>query len=308
MIAVQSLVKRYGSRTAVDDLSFTAQPGQVTGFLGPNGAGKSTTIRCILALTRPDSGTTTINGRPFPDAPAPMREVGALIDNAAPHPGRTGRAHLHCLAASNGIEASRVDDVLADVGLTSAAKRRIAGYSLGMRQRLALAGALLGRPECLILDEPANGLDPEGVRWIRDYLRYLADSGVTVLVSSHLLSEVALLADQLVVIGQGRLIDECPVDEFVARHARSWVEVSSPDNDPLIAAVALAHPDAAVERVDGTRARMQGVTSLEVGRVAARHGFVLESLGTGVESLEDVFLDVTSQTTEFSAERDHVHR
>jgi ABC-2 type transport system ATP-binding protein len=216
MIEVTRLTKRYGSTVAVDDLSFHVSPGVVTGFLGPNGSGKSTTMRAILGLDSPDSGRATVDGQVYRDVPWPLREVGALLDANAFHPGRSARAHLAALAASNAIPRSRVDDVLEMVGLADVATRRAGGFSLGMAQRLGIAGALLGDPDVLLLDEPVNGLDPEGVRWIRDLLRSLADQGRTVFVSSHLISEMAQTADHLIVIAQGRLLADTAVADFAA--------------------------------------------------------------------------------------------
>jgi ABC-2 type transport system ATP-binding protein len=219
MIEVQRLTKRYGPRNVVEDLTFSVRPGSVTGFLGPNGAGKSTTIRMILALTRPASGRALVNGRPYPTLRHPLREVGALVDAAGLHGGRTAHRHLQWLAASNGLHRGRIDDALDRVGLTSVAGRRVRGFSLGMRQRLGIAAALLGDPPTLILDEPVNGLDPEGVHWIRALMRDLATEGRTVLVSSHLISELALAADRLLVIGAGRLLADDTVAAFSAGHS-----------------------------------------------------------------------------------------
>ncbi|HET6969337.1 MAG TPA: ABC transporter ATP-binding protein, partial [Ornithinibacter sp.] len=215
MISVRGLTKRYGGVRAVDDLTFDVEAGKVTGFLGPNGAGKSTTMRIVLGLDRPTAGTATVNGRPYRELAAPMREVGALLDAGAMHPGRTGRAHLRIGARTNGIPRSRVDEVIDQVGLGAAAGRRIKGYSLGMRQRLGIGAALLGDPRVLLFDEPVNGLDLDGVRWIRSLLRGFADEGRTVLVSSHLMSEMQLVADRVVVIGRGRLIADADLHDLL---------------------------------------------------------------------------------------------
>ena len=228
MISVQQLTKRFGVKTAVDQLSFDVRPGVVTGFLGPNGSGKSTTMRCMLGLDRADTGTTLFDGRLYRDLPTPLHEVGSLLDAGYVHPGRSARNHLRWLAAANGISRSRVDEVIALVGLEAVARKRLRSYSLGMKQRLGLAAVLLGDPHTVILDEPANGLDPEGIRWIREVLVHLASQGRTVLVSSHQLAEMALIADDLVVIGQGRLIEQSTVDEFITRHADRWVRIVSP--------------------------------------------------------------------------------
>ena len=229
MIEIREITKRFGSTVAVDNLSFDVHPGRVTGFLGPNGSGKSTTMRCMLGLDRFEHGTTRFDGKQYRDLDRPMFQVGALLDAGYVHPARSGRNHLRWMAASNGIAASRVDTVLETVGMTSVARRKVRGYSLGMRQRLGLAGVLLGDPHTLILDEPANGLDPEGVRWIRDVLVALAREGRTILVSSHLLAEISLMADDLVVIGRGRLIEQGPVSQFIDRYAQRWVRVRTPN-------------------------------------------------------------------------------
>ena len=228
MIEIRNLTKRFGRTVAVDDLSFDVHPGRVTGFLGPNGSGKSTTMRCMVGLDRPQGGSTSFDGARYESIRAPLFEVGALFDAGYVHPGRSGRNHLRWLAATNRVPTARIDECLDQVGLTEVAGRKVKGYSLGMRQRLGLAGVLLGDPHTVILDEPANGLDPEGIRWIRDVLVHLARQGKTVLVSSHLLSEMALMADDLVVIGRGRLIEQGPVDQFIDRHATRWVRVRTP--------------------------------------------------------------------------------
>ena len=229
MIEIREITKRFGTTVAVDNLSFDVHPGRVTGFLGPNGSGKSTTMRCMLGLDRFENGTTRFDGKQYRDLDKPMFQVGSLLDAGYVHPARSGRNHLRWMAASNGIDASRVDTVLETVGMTSVARRKVRGYSLGMRQRLGLAGVLLGDPHTLVLDEPANGLDPEGVRWIRDVLVALAREGRTILVSSHLLAEISLMADDLVVIGRGRLIEQGPVSQFIDRYAQRWVRVRTPN-------------------------------------------------------------------------------
>ncbi len=297
MIDVVDLSKRFGSTTAVDHLGFQVRPGVVTGFLGPNGSGKSTTMRCMLELDRPDTGSTSFGGRRYRDLDRPLHEVGALLDAGYVHPGRSGRNHLRWLAASNGIARSRVDEVLELVGLSTAAGQRVRTYSLGMRQRLGLAGVLLGEPETVILDEPANGLDPEGIRWIRDMLSWLASQGRTVLVSSHQLSEIALIADDLVVIGRGRLIEQSTVTEFVARHAERWVRVKSPGVADLQAPVAAA--GGAITSVDDTTLDIRNLDAATVGELAARHGVVLHELSPQTGSLEDAFLKVTADSVEF---------
>ena len=228
MIVAPGLTKTYGAKPAVDGISFTVEPGRVTGFLGPNGAGKSTTMRMILGLDRPTAGSVTVNGRRYADSPAPLREVGALLEAQAVHPGRSARNHLRWLAASNGIPAERVDEVLELVGLEKVAGQRVGKFSLGMGQRLGIAVALLGDPPVVVLDEPVNGLDPEGIRWVRNLARQLAAEGRTVFVSSHLMSEMALTADHLVVIGRGKVLADCSMSEFIADHATSYVRVRSP--------------------------------------------------------------------------------
>ncbi|MCU1399493.1 MAG: putative transporter ATP-binding protein [Acidimicrobiales bacterium] len=303
MIEVRGLTKRFGRTTAVNDLSFDVRPGRVTGFLGPNGSGKSTSMRCMLALDRPDSGTVRFDGRAYDTIRDPLFEVGALLDAGYVHPGRNGRNHLRMIAASNGIGDKRVDEVLALVGLSDAAKRRVGTYSLGMRQRLGLASVLLGDPSVVILDEPANGLDPEGIRWIRDVLVHLASQGKTVLVSSHLLSEMAQMADDLVVIGLGRLIDTGTVADFVARNARHWVRVRSPH----IAQIAdqLRSGGATVTMLDDAGTGLTpgidviGVTAIQIGELAARSSAILHELSPQQGSLEDAFLEATAGAQEY---------
>ncbi len=297
MIEIRGLTKRFGRVVAVNQLSFNVEPGRVTGFLGPNGSGKSTTMRCMLGLDRADAGDAQFDGRKFTSLHDPLFEVGALLDAGYVHPGRTGRNHLRSVAASNGIRAPRVDEVLHLVGLDDAAKRRVGGYSLGMRQRLGLAGVLLGDPHTVILDEPGNGLDPEGIRWIRDVLVHLASQGKTVLVSSHLLSEMALMADQLVVIGLGQLIDTCSVKEFVDKHAKQWVRVVSPHAEKI--AHQLRNGGATVTFADATTIDIVGATAIEVGELSARNDAILHELSTQQGSLEDAFLEATAGAQEY---------
>jgi ABC-2 type transport system ATP-binding protein len=300
VIVVHNLTKRFGRTVAVDDLSFAVRAGTVTGFLGPNGSGKSTTMRCMLGLDRPDGGGATFDDRRYDRIERPLREVGALLDAGYVHPGRSGRNHLRWLAASNHLPLSRVDEVLALVGMETVGNKRCRGYSLGMRQRLGLAGVLLGDPHTVILDEPANGLDPEGIRWIRDVLSHLAGQGRTVLVSSHLLSEMALIAKDLVVIGQGRLLEQCSVDDFVARYAEHWVRFRS----PAAAAVAGAAESAGinVQRIDEHTLELRGVTCAEVGEIAAAQKAVVHELSPQSGSLEDAFLRATARVQEYSAQ------
>lgn len=301
MLHVRNLTKRFGQVVAVDDLSFDVEPGRVTGFLGPNGSGKSTTMRCMIGLDRYERGEASFAGKQYRDLPAPLHEVGVLLDAGYVHPARSGRNHLRWLAASNGIAMSRVDEVLELVGMTDVADRKLRGYSLGMKQRLGLASTLLGDPATMILDEPANGLDPEGIRWMRDFLRHYADQGRTVLVSSHLLSEMSLMAQDLIVIGKGQLIQQSSVAEFVAKHASSWVRVRSPELPRLLEAMNRAGAtvkligDAAAP--DG--ADVRGLTIEAVGEAAHAEGIVLHELSGQTESLEDAFLTATASTQEY---------
>jgi ABC-2 type transport system ATP-binding protein len=303
MIEAQSLSKKYGSTTAVDDLSFTVHPGQVTGFLGPNGAGKTTTMRLILGLDHPTSGSVTVNGTPFPRAPRPMHEVGALLDARAVHGGRSAYAHLLCLAQTNHIARRRVDEVLGTVGLTDVARKRSKGFSLGMSQRLGIAAALLGDPGILMFDEPVNGLDPEGILWIRTLMRSLAAEGRTVLVSSHLMSEMENTADHLIVVGRGRLIADCGMAEFIARGSGQAVRVATPQPDDLARAVAGAGATlirAAEAGPDGDL-EVHGLTAAEVGDLAFAHGVRLHHLAASRVSLEQVFMELTADSVQYHA-------
>ena len=293
MIEVRGLTKRYGEVTAVAGLTFDVPPGVVTAFLGPNGAGKSTTLRMLLGLDRPTAGSARIDGHAYADLPWPLRSVGSLLDSSAAHPGRTARAHLRWLAASNEIPERRVTEVLELVDLAGAAGRRVRTFSLGMRQRLGLAAALLGDPPVLLLDEPVNGLDAEGIRWLRGSLRRMAAEGRTVVVSSHLMSEVEQTADHLLVIGRGRLLADTPLADFLAEHsaaARVLVRTSQPRR--LADLLAAGGASATVEPDGGLR--VSGVSADEVGAVAARHGVPLLALGADHRSLEDVFLALTA--------------
>lgn len=292
MISVRGLTKVYGSIRAVDDLSFDVVPGAVTGFLGPNGAGKSTTMRMVVGLDRPTAGTATVGGRAYADLPAPLREVGALLDAGAMHPGRTGRSHLAVAARTHGIALQRVDAVLEQVGLAHAARRRVRGYSLGMRQRLGIAAALLGDPQVLLFDEPVNGLDLDGVRWIRTLLRGFADEGRTVLVSSHLMSEVQLVADRVVVIGDGRLVADATVAELLGRSGGPRVRVRTPRADDLLGHL----PDHAVVQRTGTgELEVAGVGAAEVGDLAHAIGVPVHHLSEVEQSLEHAYLTLTGQ-------------
>jgi ABC-2 type transport system ATP-binding protein len=299
VIEVRGLTKRFGTTTAVDDLTFSVPPGTVTGFLGPNGAGKSTTMRLLLGLDRPTAGEALVGGHRHADSAAPLREVGALLDARDVHGGRTARKHLLALAQSNALPARRVDEVLALVGLTSVADKRVKGFSLGMLQRLGIAATLLGDPPVLLYDEPVNGLDPEGILWIRTFIRSLASQGRTVLVSSHLMSEMALTADHLIVIGRGRLLADTSVQDFLARDASGTVRVVSPDAERL-AALLRAH-DLTVTQADGAL-RVAGATAAQVGDLAAPEGIRLHELGQEQASLEEAFMDMTRDSVEYSGE------
>ncbi|HYO34831.1 MAG TPA: ABC transporter ATP-binding protein [Geodermatophilus sp.] len=298
MIVASDLTKRYGDRTAVDGVSFTVRPGHVTGFLGPNGAGKSTTMRMVIGLDRPTAGTVTVDGARYADSPAPLRAVGALLEARALHPGRTARAHLRWMAASNGIPAARVEEVLGLVGLEAVAGQRVGRFSLGMGQRLGIAAALLGDPPVVVLDEPVNGLDPEGIRWVRTLARDLAAEGRTVLVSSHLMAEMALTADHLVVVGRGRVLADCSTQEFIAEHAASYVTVRTPQPGQL--AELLGRSGADVTR-DGDELRVQGVDTVTTGELAAAGGLVLHELRLVTSSLEEAFMTLTAGSVEYVA-------
>jgi ABC-2 type transport system ATP-binding protein len=298
VIELRDLTKRYGRTAAVDRLTCTVRPGLVTGFLGPNGSGKSTTLRMILGLNKPTSGTATINGRPFRDHRRGLRHVGALLDAGDVHGGRSARLHLAALAAGNGIARARVDEVLHEVGLTDVAHRRIGGFSLGMRQRLGIAGALLGDPPVLLFDEPINGLDPEGVHWVRGLFRRLAAEGRTVLVSSHLMTEMANTAEQLIVLGRGRLLAAQSVTEFAARGTRPTVIVRSGDDAAFAAALTAA--GATVHRDAGALA-VTGLTATRIGELAMDHRILLHELTTRTASLEQAFMELTADSVEYLA-------
>ena len=298
MIVATDLTKRYGDRVAVDGVSFTVRPGHVTGFLGPNGAGKSTTMRMVIGLDRPTSGTVTVDGARYADSPTPLRAVGALLEARALHPGRTARAHLRWMAASNGIPRSRVEEVLGLVGLEAVADQRVGRFSLGMGQRLGIAAALLGDPPVVVLDEPVNGLDPEGIRWVRTLARDLAAEGRTVLVSSHLMAEMALTADHLVVVGRGRVLADCSTAAFIAEHAASFVKVRTPQAGQL--AELLRRSGADVTR-DGDELRVQGADTATTGELAAGAGVVLHELGLVTSSLEEAFMTLTAGSVEYAA-------
>jgi ABC-2 type transport system ATP-binding protein len=299
VIEVRNLTKRYGGTVAVQDLSFTVRPGLVTGFLGPNGAGKSTTMRMIVGLDRPTSGSVTVDGTFYRNHRAPLCHVGALLEAKAVHTSRSARNHLLALAATHGIPSPRVDELLDAVGLSHVARKRVGGFSLGMGQRLGIAAALLAGPSTLILDEPVNGLDPEGVRWVRDLLRAQAAEGRTVLVSSHLMSEMAITADHVVVIGRGRLLADLPVQELISQSAGSQVVVRSPDARRFHEV--LVNAGARVRNHDGDGLEVEGMVAPEVGRLALEHGVLLHELVTQRPSLEEAFMAMTAESVEFHA-------
>jgi ABC-2 type transport system ATP-binding protein len=299
MIEARGLTKRYGDKVAVDDLTFTVRPGMVTGFLGPNGAGKSTTMRMILGLDAPTRGSVTVNGKPYQEHAAPLREVGALLEARSVHPGRSAYHHLLALAQTSGIRRSRVDEVIDAVGLGKAARGRAGRFSLGMGQRLGIATALLGDPHTIILDEPVNGLDPEGIRWIRSLLQGLAAEGRTVFVSSHLMSEIALTARRLIVIGRGRLIADAGVQEFIAGAARNSVRVRSTRPDAL--AALLRSPDVTVSRSGDGALDVSGMSTDQIGTIAGGAGITLLELAAQQASLEEAFMDLARDAVEYRA-------
>jgi ABC-2 type transport system ATP-binding protein len=299
MIELRNLTKRYGDKVAVDDLTVTVRPGIVTGFLGPNGAGKSTTMRLILGLDAPTSGTATVNGRPYRQHATPLREVGALLEAKAIHPGRSARNHLLALGRTTGIGRARVDDIIDAVGLHQVAGKRAGGFSLGMSQRLGIATALLADPRTVILDEPVNGLDPEGIQWIRGLLTELAAEGRTVFVSSHLMSEIAVTAAHLVVIARGRLIADTTTEQFIAGATRAVVRVRSTDQATL--AARLAAPGVEITRAEGDALEITGLDTDRVGTTAAAAGITVLELTLQRGSLEAAFMDLTRDDVEYRA-------
>ena len=300
MIEARNLTKRYGNKLAVSDVSFTVKPGIVTGFLGPNGAGKSTTMRLIVGLDAPNDGEVTVNGRHYADFQAPLHEVGLLLEARAVHGGRSAYNHLLALAQTHGIGRARVEQLIDLVGLAGVAHKRAGGFSLGMGQRLGIAAALLADPAVLILDEPINGLDPEGIRWVRELLRSLAAEGRTVLLSSHLMSEMQLTAEHLIVIGRGRLIADLPLDEFVRRHSGQSVRVRSPHADELVRI--LAGTDVAVEPIAPGVVDIEGMAADEIGLIAAERQIVLYELTPHHASLEQAYMDLTRDEAEYRAD------
>jgi ABC-2 type transport system ATP-binding protein len=299
VIEAVGLTKRYGERTAVDHIDFTVHPGRVTGFLGPNGAGKSTTMRLIVGLDRPTSGQVLVNGQRYADLKAPLREVGVLLDAKAVHTGRSAYNHLRAVAATHRIPRRRVDEVIALTGLESVARKRVGGFSLGMGQRLGIATALLGDPGVLILDEPVNGLDPEGVIWVRQLARHLASEGRTIFLSSHLMSEMALTADQIIVLGRGRIIADAPVSDILAQAAGKAVRVRTPDAERF--SHLLARPNVTVTQSDPDVLVVTGLEAAHVGEIAAGSHVVLHELTPLAGSLEDAYLALTADDVEYHA-------
>ncbi len=299
MIEVEHLTKRFGATIAVDELSFTVSPGTVTGFLGPNGAGKSTAMRAIAGLVRPTSGTTRVNGRPIADHAAPLTEIGTLLGPGAVHPGRTARGHLRALAATHGFGWARVEEVLRLTGMEGVAMRRVGSYSMGMAQRLGLAGALLGDPQTIVLDEPINGLDPDGIVWVRHFLRALAAEGRTVFLSSHLMSEMAQTADHLIVIGRGRLIADAPMHQVLAGVGATRVSVKTPEADRL--AAALAGPDVTITSEVAGELEITGLDAAAIAAVARDCDVLLHELTTRTASLEEAYLSLTDAALEYQA-------
>jgi ABC-2 type transport system ATP-binding protein len=300
VIEARNLSKRYGDTTAVDDLSFTVRPGIVTGFLGPNGSGKSTTMRLILGLDRADAGDVTVSGKHYADHAAPLHEVGALLEARSVHTGRSAYNHLLALSQTHGIPRRRVDELIELVGLEKVARKRAGQFSLGMGQRLGIAAALIGDPDVVMLDEPVNGLDPDGIRWVRDLMRALAAEGRTVFVSSHLMSEMAVTADHLIVIGRGKLLADESVEHFIHRHSGNVVRVRTPQADEL--ANGVAGPDVSVRALEPGVLEVEGLTAEQIGELAARSGWVLHELTPQQATLEEAFMDLTQDEVEFRAQ------
>ncbi|MFE6966511.1 ABC transporter ATP-binding protein [Agromyces sp. NPDC057679] len=300
MITATALTKRYGQKTAVNDITFSVRPGQVTGFLGPNGAGKSTTMRMIVGLDRPSAGTVTVGGKAYAEHRAPLHEVGALLDAKAVHTGRTAENHLLAMAATHGIGKRRVREVIELTGLESVARKRVGGFSLGMGQRLGIAAAMLGDPSTLILDEPVNGLDPEGVLWVRQFVRHLASEGRTVFLSSHLMSEMAQTADHLIVLGRGEIIADAPVADIIDGGTRPRVRVRSPHASQL--AELLAAPEVAVLRSEHGLLEVTGVDAAGIGDLAAQNGLAIHELTPQNASLEEAYMALTADAVEYRTE------
>jgi ABC-2 type transport system ATP-binding protein len=300
MITAEGLTKRYGDKTAVDSVSFTVEPGRVTGFLGPNGAGKSTTMRMIVGLDRPTTGRVTVAGTDYRRLRAPLTEVGVLLDAKAVHTGRTARNHLRAMAATHGIPNRRVDEVIELTGIGTVANKRAGKFSLGMGQRLGIAAALLGDPHTLILDEPVNGLDPEGVRWVRQYVRYAAGEGRTVLLSSHLMSEMSQTADHVIVLGRGRVLADAPLDQLVSAWTTTHVRVRSPRISEL--ATALAGPNVEIASTEPGTVDVTGMPASRIGDLAAARGIPLHELTPATGSLEDAYLALTGDAVEYASQ------
>jgi len=305
MIEAHGLTKRYGKKTAVDDVSFTVHPGKVTGFLGPNGAGKSTTMRMIVGLDHPTHGTVTVNGRRYDQHLAPLREVGALLDAKAVHTGRSAYNHLRAMGATHGIGTARVREVIEMTGLEPVARKRVGGFSLGMGQRLGMASALLGDPHTLILDEPVNGLDPEGVVWVRNLVRYLASQGRTIFLSSHLMSEMALTADHIIVLGRGRVLADAPVADIVGRSSGTTVRVCSPQAARLVEL--LAGKGVSITSTSPQWLEVTGTTAQAIGEVAAAAQLVLHELTPVTGSLEDAYMALTQESVEYHSTTTGLH-
>jgi ABC-2 type transport system ATP-binding protein len=300
MIQLTRLTKTYGAKTAVNDISATIQPGKVTGFLGPNGAGKSTTMRIIMGLDRPTHGTAIVNGKRYVEHKSPLTEVGALLDAKAVHTGRTAYNHLLAMAATHGIPKSRVHEVIGLTGLDAVAGKRVGGFSLGMGQRLGIAAAMLGDPATLILDEPVNGLDPEGVLWVRQFARHLASEGRTVFLSSHLMSEMAQTADHIIVLGRGRILADAPVQEILDGAMRNSVRVRSPQLDELSRAIQGA--DVTITGIESQLVEVDGLSAAQIGEAAAQFGIVLHELSPVNASLEEAYLALTQDEVEYRTE------
>jgi ABC-2 type transport system ATP-binding protein len=300
MIQIENLSKRYGPKLAVDDISFTVKPGVVTGFLGPNGAGKSTTMRMIVGLDRPTSGRAIVNGKRYANHHDPLHQVGSLLEAKAVHTGRSAYNHLLALAATHSIPKGRVHQVIEMTGLENVAGKRVGGFSLGMGQRLGIAVALLGDPQTLILDEPVNGLDPDGVLWVRQLTRHLASQGRTVFLSSHLMSEMALTADHVIVLGRGRVLADAPIDVLTGSSGGNRVTVRTPSPDALIQAISA--PDVAVTRLPDGALSVAGITAEQVGEAAFRAGVLLHELAPVKGSLEQAYLELTEDDVEYRAE------
>lgn len=297
MIVAEGLTKRFGDKNAVSDVSFTVQPGKVTGFLGPNGAGKSTTMRMIVGLDRPTAGQVTVNGHPYRSSRAPLTEVGVLLDAKAVHTGRSAQAHLRAIAATHGIGKARVDEVIELAGIGSVSRKRAGKFSLGMGQRLGIAAALLGDPHTLILDEPVNGLDPEGVRWVRQFVRYQAAQGRTVLLSSHLMSEMSLTADHVIVLGRGRVLADAPLSELVSAWTATTVRVRTPRPSELVDV--LAGTGVSVTAAETGVLDIEGTSAAAIGDAAAAAGIPLHELTPTTGSLEDAYLALTGESVEY---------